>query len=328
MPARVAMDKLPVVKMKEGKLFLVNTVEKFPDGREKTDINKLPGTKKEPHENASLTVQKVLKERLNFTGCKIKFDFTTKEAYEESEDSPSYPGVRTVYRKEIFEGQITKTDPETLQRIGVTTKEPYVWKDPKNYTRTFVWMTEKQAKEKKVKLKAIQAPSDISVLVQAPVGFGEDELKELLETNSVDVSKFGEGTNKSLKEFSDELVKGEAALVRQPDGKIIRVVDIVLLKIMRNSELLVQTEEEVRGTKKALNWLPAVKRRSDENMFLAAHRFFSKVLKINDNFVNLNLTDVMVAEEESASVAYCGLPTLYRKRVISGQLMSEDYFTF
>mmetsp|Transcript_93248 Transcript_93248/g.263625 ORF Transcript_93248/g.263625 Transcript_93248/m.263625 type:complete len:773 (+) Transcript_93248:81-2399(+) len=317
-----------VCKTKDGKLFLVKITEKFPDGRVREDVNQLPGTKKEPHENSSLTVQRVLKERLHFTDCKIKFDFTTKEAYEESEDSPSYPGVRTVYRKEIFEGQISTSDPKVLERIGVTTRAPYTGQDSKGYTRTFVWLTDKEAEQKHVKLKAIQEPSDISALVHAPVGYGEEELKELLESNRIDVSKFGEGTNKSLKEFSDELVKGEAALVRQPNGRIIRVVDVVILKIMRGSDLLVETEEEVRGARKSLNWLPAVKRRSDENMFLAAHRFFSKVLKINDNFVNLNPTDVMIAEQESTSAAYCGLPTLYRKRVITGQLLPDEQFSF
>lgn len=37
----------------------------------------------------------------------------------QDDDSPSYPGVRTVYRKEFYEGVVRTTDVETLQRLGL-----------------------------------------------------------------------------------------------------------------------------------------------------------------------------------------------------------------
>jgi len=311
-------------KGKDGKKFLIQSAETYPDGRVRTDLNQLPGTKKEPHENAMQTARRIVQERLNLVECRPKFDFTAREYFEEDEDSPSYPGVRTVYRKEIFEGIVTNTDPSFLKKIGASGGGDWTSQDSKGYQRTFCWLTEKQCEEKKVKLTESPRAGDYSALVHAPVGIGEEDLKNFLESNDVDVSKFGKGTNKTLKEFSDELVKGEAALSRNADGDVTRVVDIVILKIHRGTEVLVEVEETVRGTKKTLNWLPAVKRRPDENMFLAAHRVLAKVLKINENFVSMNPTDVRVVQEKKSSAAYCGLPTVYRKSILSASLLTED----
>mmetsp|Transcript_2664 Transcript_2664/g.8928 ORF Transcript_2664/g.8928 Transcript_2664/m.8928 type:complete len:784 (+) Transcript_2664:92-2443(+) len=311
-------------KTKDGMKYLVHKKEQFPDGRVRTDINQLPGTKKEPHENAGQTALRIAQDRLGLTDCKIKFDLTTCECFEEAEDSPSYPGVRTVYRKEIYEGQITTADAKVLEKVGVTGNGSWSNLDSKGYTRTFEWLTEPECDAQKVKLKAIRDASDISALVHTPIGIGEEDLKAFLQSNNVDVTKFGTGTNKSLKEFSDELIKGEAALTRQGDGKVIRVVDVVILKVMRGTDVLVETEETFRGTTKSQNRLPAVKRRPDENMFLAAHRVIAKALKVNDNFISLKQNDVLIVEEEKNSAAYCGLPTVYRKRIVSAEVLKEN----
>eukprot|EP00418_Pyrodinium_bahamense_P003165 CAMPEP_0179020298 /NCGR_PEP_ID=MMETSP0796-20121207/5308_1 /TAXON_ID=73915 /ORGANISM="Pyrodinium bahamense, Strain pbaha01" /LENGTH=766 /DNA_ID=CAMNT_0020716105 /DNA_START=1 /DNA_END=2301 /DNA_ORIENTATION=- len=311
-------------RAKDAKLFLIQTTETFPDGRGRSDVNQLPGTKKEPHENAMQTAHRIIRNRLQFPDARIKFDFTAREYFEEDEDSPSYPGVRTVYRKEIFEGTITTTDGKVLSKLGVSGGGQWSASDSKGYNRTFKWLTEKQCQDLKIKLQAKQEASDISALVHPPVGIGEDELKAFLQSNKVDVSKFGEGTNKSLKEFSDELVKGEAALIRQADGRIMRVVDIVIMKITRGTDVLVETVETVKSSKKVHNWLPAIKRRPDENMFLAAHRALAKVLKINENFIKMNPKEVLISEEEKSSAAYCDLPTVYRKRIISAEVLEES----
>jgi len=113
-----------------------------------------------------------------------------------------------------------------------------------------------------------------------------------------------------LKDFSEELVKGEAQLTRKPDGSIIRVVEVVILKISRaNGDTVV----ELNGN---IGRLPAVKRRPDENPFWAAKRVLTKVLKISENLVNIDRSNVLLIEEETVSKAYVGLPTIYRRLVI------------
>lgn len=317
-------------KTKAGTKFLVKIKEQFPDGRGKVDMNQLPGTKKEPHENAMQTALRIISDRLSLKGCDIKIDFTTPECFEEDELSSSYPGMRTVYRKEIFEGQITATDATVLERIGVASDSgEWINTDSVGYTRTYKWLTEKDCKDKKVQLHANRQPGDASALVRPPVGIGEEDLTQFLKDSGIDVSKFGEDGNKTLKEFSDELSKGEASLQRQKKedgGKVIRVVDIVVLKVTRDGkDVLVEAEEAVPTSsgsidKHPVKWLPAVKRRPDENMFLAAHRVISKVLKVNDNFISLKPDGVKVVEESRTSRAYCGMQTFYRKRIISAEL--------
>lgn len=305
------------------KRFLVKKVEKFPDGREKKDLNQLPGTKKAPHENGRQTTERVLRERLRMTDCKIQFDFMKGEAFEESEESPSYPGVRTVYRKEIFEGTITAIDMKTLERIGVIGGS-MVNEDQDKYVRTYTWLDEKTCAKQKVMLRAPKSTGDISALVHAPIGLAEEALQSFLVSNNVDVSKFGTAGNKTLNEFSEELVKGEAQLVRQDDGRVMRVVDVVVMQIVKPSgEVLVEVSEQASGVTKALNRLPAVKRRPDENQFLAAHRVLNKVLRISSNMIGIDPKNVLIVEEQKQSDRYVGLPTVYRKRIITATILED-----
>lgn len=305
--------------------YLIMTAEKYPDGRMRSDINQLSGAKKLPHENAMQTAQRIVEERLQMKDAKIKFDATHQECFEDDEESPSYPGVRTVYRKEILEGIITTTDAAVLERVGLQHKDQFQQEDSKQYTRYFVWLSETECSEKLIKFKAPAEGNDISALVHPPIGFEEEELQSFLQTNHVDVSKFGKDGIKTLAEFSEELVKGEAALTRRADGKIIRVVDVLIMKLTRkNGDVVVEVGETfANGIKKDMKRLPAVKRRADENPFWAAHRVLSRVLKISENVVMLDPNNVQVVEEETTSKAYADLPTLYRRRIISATLLED-----
>merc|ERR1712050_12147 len=132
-----------------------------------------------------------------------------------------------------------------------------------------------------------------------------------------DTSKFGKDGAKTLNE---ELVKGEAQLTRKPDGSIIRLVDVVILRITRSDG---DSVVEISGVAGQSGRLPAVKRRPDENPFWAAKRVLSKVLKISENLVNIDRNNVLLIEEETTSKAYVGLPTIYRRLVISAQVVED-----
>merc|ERR1712008_264949 len=94
---------------------------------------------------------------------------------------------------------------------------------------------------------------------------------------------------------------------------------------MRGTEVLVETREIIKGESSTRNWLPAVKRRPDENMYLAARRCLESYLGINENAVLFNTSTVLTAEEEKESQTYPGLPSLYRKRIITAHLaLAED----
>jgi len=307
------------------KKYLIMTAEKYPDGRMRSDINQLSGAKKLPHENAMQTARRVVEERLTMKEAGIVFNSSSSECFEDDEDSPSYPGVRTVYRKEILEGTVTTTDAAVLERVGLPGRDHFQQEDSKSYTRYFVWLSEAQCIEKKIQFKAPAEGHEVSALVSPPIGFEEEALHAFLKANKVDVTRFGKDGIKTLAEFSEELVKGEAALIARGDGKVIRVVDVLVMKLAKkNGDIVVEVcETYADESKKELKRLPAVKRRTDENPFWAAHRVLSKVLKINENMVEMDASNVQVVEEETTSKAYADLPTLYRKRIVSAKLLED-----
>jgi serine/threonine protein kinase len=296
--------------------MLIETSEKFADGRERATV-RLPGTKKEPHENTRQTAERVLKDMLKIKANCVKFDLTRIDRHEEEIESPSYPNVVTVYRKEIVEGTVISNDAGELAGVGLPTFADWKATDADGNTKFFEWYTDVQAEAKKVKLKPEGAEA-VSTLVRAPIGLSEDALRLHLRSMGVDVTAFGQGTTKTLKEFSAELIRGESTLMQDQDAKIIRVVDVVVMMITRaaTNEVLVQTEQvSPDGTRKVLDRLPGAKRRPDENQFLSARRILRRQLEIDENQVQLD-QEVVNVEEEHASPNFPGLKTVYRKRII------------
>lgn len=99
--------------------ILVETGERFADGRSrKTD--RLPGAKKEPHENSRQTAERILQEYLNFPEGKVKVDLAGKEVFQEEDESPSYPGVQTVYHKEILTAHVAESLKPAFSTVSFT----------------------------------------------------------------------------------------------------------------------------------------------------------------------------------------------------------------
>mmetsp|Transcript_60680 Transcript_60680/g.159540 ORF Transcript_60680/g.159540 Transcript_60680/m.159540 type:complete len:780 (-) Transcript_60680:278-2617(-) len=301
--------------------LLIEVSELMPDGRKRNTV-RLPGTKKEPHENTRQTAERILQEMLGIAPTSVKFDLGSIERFEEEMDSPSYPGVRTVYRKEIIEGVVSTMDKVLLEKVGLPGIVEWNAADKQGNTKFFQWMTDKEAESKKVKLKA-EASEAVSTLVRAPIGFNEEALRAHLKSLGVDPERFGKDGAKTIKEFSAELIRGESALV-QVGGKLQRVVDVVLM-VVRNptsGEVLVQSEQvDSHGHKTRLDRLPGAKCRPDENQFLSARRILRRQLEIDENQVRLD-RDVTFIEEEKPSSAYPGLKTVYRKRMIRAELQT------
>jgi len=314
----IVMLKL-VYRDSEGKTrILVDATEGTYEGRVKPGAA-LPQNAKLPQENSLQAADRLSKDLLGLKDCQIKWQASNVEAFEESMDSPLYPGIQTVYRKEIMTGEVTATNPSVLSRIAATTGGTFSSK-----SRNFTWMTESQCKGRKI---VVEKPphTDFSALVYPPIGLEEEELTEFLSKNRIDTSKWGQGTYKSLEDFSEELTKGEATLIKGNDGKIKRVVDIVVLQLTRQetNSTLIEAAETYKESKLDLNRLPAVKRRGDEHQFFTARRMITKYLQLPDNFVTIDPTDVKIIEEEQESKAFFGLPTIYRKRFMKGVLVPD-----
>merc|ERR1712151_827193 len=135
------------------------------------------------------------------------------------------------------------------------------------------------------------------------------------ERGQADVSRYGRGGCRSMKEFSKELIRGESCLMQGLDGGIVRVVDSVLLKLVnpQASEMLVQTEQAcVDGSRTPTEVLPSAIRRPDENQFITAKRILRRHLKIDENRVKINAKSVRYFQQDKALPEYPGITTVYR----------------
>mmetsp|Transcript_92970 Transcript_92970/g.201050 ORF Transcript_92970/g.201050 Transcript_92970/m.201050 type:complete len:793 (-) Transcript_92970:7-2385(-) len=294
--------------------FLVETEERFPDGRMRTN-NFLPGEKKEPYENTQEAAKRILRDFLGMAGHEVLLNMKTIRRIEEERPSPSYPGVVTVYRKDIIDAVITTKHPDELKKIGLPVSgEGWSQQDSSGNTKFFMWMTEGMAKVKGVKLTL--GEENISTLVQAPIGFKEEPLRNHLLAHNIDVAQFGKEATKSLKQFSTELMQGEATLAGDT-----RIVDNVLVIITRpeTGQILVQTGHTQNGKTTALQRLPGFKHRPDENQYTSAKRMCNQRLHIDGNQVSLD-PQVMMVEGEKLSPSYPGLRTVYRSWLISATL--------
>jgi len=282
----------------------------------------LPGGIQHPQENALQTAQRLKAELLGCQEAQVNWDTNSIEAYEESEKSPQYPGIMTVYQKEIIEGELVTTDAKVLSKLGLNGPMKFDF-NVGGVNRTFEWMDSQAVTKASIIVKAPEN-QDFSALVYPPIGLEEEELIAFLKKNNVKTETWGQGTFKSLEDFSQELLKGESVLIKQANGKVARLVDIVVLHLQRSDtkEVLLEDQEKYKGSTQTLTRLPAVKRRSDEHQYYTARRMVAKYLQCDENKVEIS-TEVKVIEEEQESKSYQGLASIYRKRYMKAVLHAD-----
>jgi len=306
------------VKDPSGKKYLVKFADPDPAVRYRGTGYELPTLEKIPHESTVQTARRFL-QRLQLENLSTTFDCVHVESTEEIQQSQLYPGVQMVFLKEIVTGEASGAVSSGIMEDSSP--------NARSGAARFTWLTSDQVKDPAITGNSAQGSSDFSTLVYPPIGLEEEELLEYLQTNQIDTEHWGTGTARSVHEFAEELVKGEATLQKLQNGQVKRVVDVVVVKLSRRGtqEVLVELEEKVKDSKQDLKRLPAVKRRSDEHQFLAARRLITQFLRLNDNYVTIDTSDVRVVEEETQSVSYPGLATVYRKRFIRA-ILEEDVF--
>lgn len=314
----VVLLRLSAAKDKD--CLLIEVGEQYPDGRRRTAY-RVPGTKKFPHENSQETAMRVLKEFLSMDSVTVSFDFDSKEVYEEEMDSPSFPGVRTVYRKEIVQCYVDESNEERLRSIGLPDGSKWSAEDEKHNVKFFAWMSEADALKMKVKLRA-EGSEEVSGLVMPPVGLNEKDLTECLLRHNVDISLFGKAQAKSLKDFSKDLMSGECSLLLDAHGQVIRVIDrVVLVLVSPSNKILVQAAlVTADGARHPINRLPASKGRPDESQFVTARRILRKQLRIDENQVRLDPKKAKIYEETRPSPSVPGMQTVYRRRFIEAAM--------
>jgi hypothetical protein len=276
-----------------------------------------------------MVTQRIQRDLLGIEACKIAYDFKNTVVIEEEEDSKSYPGVRTVYRKVLVDGVVSTSDVTQLRRIGAEGKTcEYSFTDSSGNTKFLQWLAESDCKALGVMpQRESRRYNMISGLVMAPIGINTAALEAYLTVSGVDTSRFGKDNARTLAEFAAELSNSEALLARGKDNKVVRMVDLVALKLTRegSGEILVQAKEKYQdGTVKPTAFLPGAKKLTQENQFQAAYRILDRLLQIPEVHVNLTTETVRIVEETKGSPSYPGMQTCYIKRIIAGEVCGLD----
>jgi len=302
--------------------LVVETALSPEDGR-KYETFRLPGQIKAPHDNLRKSCERLLA-TLNLKLDHVTLNLEHGERCEEEYESASYPGLQTFYNKEIIEGvvNISAMSLEELSKIGLPDLNEWTSKDRRWGTKFNSWMTKDEALSKNVMLESKGLDADASTLVNAPIGLNEDDLRARLAAAGIDLSKFGQNGTRTLKDFSQELYRGEASVQENSAGELERTVNVVIIVLTdrKTGKTLVQTKQTSgSGDSQAKSRLPGNKCRPDENHFICARKIIRRELEIDDGAIHFN-ENVQFVEEEQLSTNYPGIKTIYRKFLIRAEL--------
>merc|ERR1719310_1612033 len=95
---------------------VVETKQKFADGRERPR-NLLPGAMRRPHEDISATARRVLVDEIQLPTSSVRLDVGADEHIDEENESPSYPGLTTIYQKHFVDAYLDTDDPAILKLV-------------------------------------------------------------------------------------------------------------------------------------------------------------------------------------------------------------------
>jgi len=323
----VRVVEVVLLRIKNGKdSVLIEAKEKYADGREH-DTWRLPGGKQRPNENVKATAERIMSSVLKIEKNKVSLNYKEKEILEEKEDSPSYPGVVTVYRKHIVEGKLMTMvmKPDELAAVGGNKMDPFMTKSSKGVEKTWNWLTAANVQKKAIKISGLKASEESSGLVAMNQRIDEEGLIAMLEENKIDIGKFGDDGAKTVYEFAQEIARGESHLQVDESG-LVRVVDVVLLKIEdeASGKVLLETgrANERTGAKKTKEQLPGAKSRPNENIYSTAKRISNCLLNIRDELLTFGSHTLI--EEDHNSPSYPGIRTTYRKHIISAVIEKQQ----
>lgn len=132
----------------ENRRYCVQCSEELPDGRT-IEKMQLPGAKKSNEDSREECVRRNMA-KVGMTDVQVDFDYEKTELVEEQYESPSYPGVLTLYRKEIISGAVVEEDPAVLARIGLPEGAEWTAVDEANMKRRAQWMSPAEMRKNKV----------------------------------------------------------------------------------------------------------------------------------------------------------------------------------
>jgi len=319
-------------KKGSGKI-LVQRKEKTSDGQEFESLG-LPGTKLRPSEDKKEAVWRIMNTIIRMQDCDVEFNHGEGEIVQETEESKSYPGLQTIYRKHIVEGLVREGKGDILRKFGLPQGEDFTSVGDKQETRFWSWWTDEHCKQVGLAVEGQMEKATFQGFANVPIPLTEEMLQSLFTKYGVDVHNFGRNNAKTLLDIARELTYGEVSLI-EAKGKILRCADVVLLRLTDSSgkegpcKTLIEAKnywKDVEGAVKRTRdskRLPGLKRRAGENVFDAVERLLISTLRLDVHAIRIGDEKPVLIEEESVSPYYPGMTTRYRKYIVSASLRKK-----
>eukprot|EP00927_Polykrikos_kofoidii_P066946 TRINITY_DN62500_c0_g1_i1.p1 TRINITY_DN62500_c0_g1~~TRINITY_DN62500_c0_g1_i1.p1 ORF type:complete len:940 (-),score=159.26 TRINITY_DN62500_c0_g1_i1:54-2711(-) len=291
-----------------------------------------PSTKKLSSESTRFCVERFLRRSLSIpnevpVSSIAKVDYTSTHVVEERSagGKGKWP---TIYLREYL--SVSLIPPDEIPRVEFKEAglDETFFQSPcfktgtfqVDQNRHFTWLTREECT--KLSLNVLMhknLTSAPSCLVSPKRELNNVEVHKFLWDAGVDMNQLGKGQAASVQALSKELRRGEAELKQGGENGVLRSVDIVLL-LVRNpltGETLVQTQKTVEGRQVSVVRLPGVKRRPGENMFAAARRVLTDVLKMGSDEIQIDKErGVQEMHQEQDSASYPGLKTRYSRHIV------------
>lgn len=155
-----------------------------------------------------------------------------------------------------------------------------------------------------------------------------DELKHWLISNGIDLSQWGQGSNKSVENLWEEWQSGEMYLQENP---ALRVVPVAQIIIRRDHNILIEAIQEFTDHRqRRRNHPPSEKIKTDENYVDAAKRCLQEELGVECGDIEI-LTDThRRSKRQRESPSYPGLRTQYTFHIVEAKvrgLPETDFWT-
>lgn len=331
------------IHLRYGTQLLVLTAQIFEDGRKRTSLQRVIAGKKGPGDggtyNAALRGMSnalgIPAEKLEEPGIlQYREDLYGFEL--ENFESPSYPGLQSLYRTHYVQFNILEGGLDVFQGHGLPggtefeTDEASALGTKKNFWQ---WMQVVDARRAKVKKFSPGVPDgedgagpDLSALKT------DQDLKLLLEQDGVDTAKFGVGKAKSIGALLKEVKEGSSRLEYDSrTGRIQRTVEPAFVMLCFNDWVLVEKMQILEdGRERQRNMLLAEKMEpEDPSTEYAALRGIHEELTIpleelqKEGKMKYREDRYCMMLETMDSKSYPGLTCVYKTHYIQVDILNE-----
>ncbi len=153
------------------------------------------------------------------------------------------------------------------------------------------------------------------------------ELVQWLADKKIQYKKWGQGESKTIDNLWQEYVHGESSFYDNPPGRVVEIVQIIIL---RDQKILLEVEQEfVDGRRRSRNRPPSDKIKPGEDIHKAALRCLYEELGLNPGQITIDNDSYKEKQKTIDSPSYPGLIchfTVHRVKAAVQGLPAEPFW--